>query len=415
MKKDIFWNSLGTSAWAFLSPLLLIIVTRVNGLADSGVFSFAFALALVMFTIACYGGRTYQVSDQHKLFSTNGYISQRIVTTIAVAIIATLFIIANGYDTRKSIIILLLVGQRIVDAISDVFYGILQKNNLLHIAGKSLFYKSLLSLAAFFALDMFSKNLALASLCLPVVSLAFLVAYDIPQSRKSEHFAFRIRSTETIQLLQATFLPFVIAASSLLFANVARYFIDIYHPSLQGYFGIIVMPLSLITLLFSFIFVPAILPLSTMYNNGEFQNLNTAVRKIVGIVLGLTLTLAALTYFLGAPVLRVLFGLNFEAFRVELTLIVAVGAALSLGSLFTQIAIIARKLRTVAVVALASTLVLIALGLALTEPYEIRGAILAYVVASFTQMLVLGVYFLHLVRITGLPRTDESAHSDDEH
>lgn len=398
MKKDVLWNSLGVAAWSFLSLILLIVVTRINGIDDSGLFSYAFAVALIMYTIACYGGRTYQVSDHHEVFSTDSYISLRILTTLAVIALSIVFVLANGYDARKSALVLILVAHRAFDAIADVFYGVLQKNHRLYIAGKSLFYKSVLSLIGFVAIDLLTGDLLLA--CLPLVgaSLLFVVCYDIPQSRRVEQFQIRVRTPGTARILSSTFLPFVVAALILIFANIARYFIDVYHPQLQGYFGIIIMPLSLIILLFSFVSGPVIVPLSRMFNTREFAKLHAMVGRIIVIMLAATVVLAVLAYFLAAPVLQLLFAIDFGEYATDVVLIVFIGAALSLTSLFTQIAIIARRLRFTASVYVLVTVLLIVLCVILTGPYEIRGAIMAYVIAALVQLLVMGGYYLRLTR-----------------
>lgn len=401
MKKDIFWNSLGTAAWSFLSLFLLIIVTRVNGIADSGLFSFAFAFAVIMFTVACYGGRPYQVSDHKNSFTSDNYISLRLLTSIAVVIITGVFVLLNGYDWEKSLLIFLLVGQRVFDAIADVFYGIMQKKRHLYISGKSLFYKSLLSLVVFLAIDILTKDLLLAALSLPIISLLFVLFYDIPHSRKLE--SFRIASTlrDIKKILASTFSPFIIAAMGLIFVNLARYFIDIYHPELQGYFGIIIMPLSLIVLLFSFISTPAILHLSDKYNAREFQTLNRSIGKIIGIMTAATAVLCAATYLIGIPFLQLLFNVDFAAYLLDIVLVIVIGLAISLTSLFTNIAVIARKLRPVVTIYLLSAGLLVLLCGLLVDEHRIRGAIVAYIVASIVQMIAMGAYYVFLLRAPG--------------
>jgi hypothetical protein len=44
-----------------ISPLLLIVITRVNGIDDSGLFSLAFSVSIILWSLAMWGGRTYQV------------------------------------------------------------------------------------------------------------------------------------------------------------------------------------------------------------------------------------------------------------------------------------------------------------------------------------------------------------------
>jgi O-antigen/teichoic acid export membrane protein len=398
MKKDIFWNSLGTAAWSFLSLFLLIIVTRINGIVDSGLFSFGLAFALIMFTIACYGGRAYQVSDHKDAFKADTYISLRLFMFVPVLLITVAFVLLNHYEWQKLALIVLLVGQRMFDAIADVFYGIMQKKRHLYISGKSLFFKSLLSLIIFLVIDLLTKNLLLSALSLPIISLLFVLFYDIPQSRKLEHFSIKPSSSEIKRILKSTFLPFVITVMSLIFVNLARYFIDIYHPELQGYFGIIIMPLSLIILLFSFISTPAVLHLSEKYNNQEFNNLNRSIGKIVGIILAVTVVFVVLTYLLAIPLLRLLFNIDFTAYLFDVVLVIVIGLAISINSLFTNVAIIARKLRTVAIISLSSIVILIVLCALLVNQYQIRGAIIAYIIASITQVIMLSVYHRHITR-----------------
>ena len=396
MKKDIFWNSIGTAAWSFLSLFLLIIVTRINGIIDSGLFSFAFAFALIMFTVSSYAGRSYQVSDHRNSFATDNYISLRLFTSFAVLIITLGFVLLNGYDWQKSILIFLLVGQRVFDAIADVFYGIMQKKHHLYISGKSLFFKSLLSLVIFLSIDLLTNNLLLSAISLSIISLLFILFYDIPQSRKLEKFSIKPKSTEIQRILKSAFLPFVIALMGLVFVNLARYFIDIYHPELQGYFGIIIMPLSLILLLFSFIFTPALLHLSNKYNNQDFHSLNQSIRKIIIIMVAITLPSCALTYVFGVPLLHLLFNLNFTGYILDVVLVILIGLAISLTSLFINIAIIARKLRLTAIVYLASNILLVLLCILLVGQYKIRGAIAAYIIATVAQAIAMGIYYNHL-------------------
>lgn len=396
MKKDIFWNSIGTAAWSFLSLLLLIVVTRINGVLDSGSFSFAFAFALIMFTVISYGGRTYQVSDHKEVYSTNNYLTLRLITSICAIILTVFFITINGYDWQKSVLILLLVSQRIFDALADVFYGVLQKKNQLYISGKSLFLKSILSFIIFFIIDILTQNLLLSAISLPVVSLLFLVFYDIPKSRKVDSYILRPSFQKLKNIFKATLAPFIIATLGLLFVNLARYFVDIYHPNLQGYFGIIIMPFSLVVLLFSFISMPLIINLSNAYNNKDFKTLNTSVIKIFTLMLAVASVLCVFVYFTGAFILRILFDLDFDKYTLDLVLIIAAGFAVSSTALFTNIAVIARKFQFIIIVYLSSTALLAVLCAVLVSHNEIRGAVVAYVIASIFQMLLTGLYFLKI-------------------
>ncbi len=398
MKKEFLWNSIGISTWSFLSLFLLIIVTRLNGITDSGLFSFSFAFAMIIFTVSCFGGRTYQVSDNDQKFSSSDYVSFRIITSTIALIIAMLFIVINHYDLIKSFLLFLLVMHRVFDSIADVFYGIMQKQRHLHLSGKSLFYKSILSLLAFLITDLLTTNLLLSTLTLPIISLLFVIFYDIPRSRNLDTFSVSFNTNGVKNILRDAFLPFSISVMGLIFANVARYFIDIYHLELQGYFGIIIMPLSLVILVFSFILTPAILHLSETYNRNDFKSLHKTIRQIIYGMSAVTLLIVACVYIWGVPLLKLLFNIDFTNYLHDIVLIVIIGYLLSVTSLFTNIAIIARRLRLTSLFYLLSNILLAILCLIWVNPYQIRGAIAAYLVVSTLQTLIMGIYYSKLTR-----------------
>jgi hypothetical protein len=107
-KKDYIWNSIGSFLQSAISPILLIVITRLNGVGDSGLFSFAMSLSVVFWAISLWGGRTYQVSDVKKEFSSD------CVTNVAVFTITALVInlfTQKDKISNKQIAILLFMGM----------------------------------------------------------------------------------------------------------------------------------------------------------------------------------------------------------------------------------------------------------------------------------------------------------------
>ena len=162
LKKDYFWNTLGSSFLSFNSLFLMIIVTRLNSLSDAGIFSFAYATAGIINYFALYSGRTYQISNTDKNYTDSLFIVTRYLTALFALFISTVFVIIMGYSLYKALIILLLCMVKCFEAISDVYYGILQKNSKLFVAGKSMTYKSLFSIIGFIVIDFISRNLLIS-------------------------------------------------------------------------------------------------------------------------------------------------------------------------------------------------------------------------------------------------------------
>lgn len=186
LKKDYFWNTIGVFLQNATSPLLLIAITRINGIDTTGLFSFAFALSIVLFAFGLWGGRTYQVSDVKREFDHRSYIVARIILAVSMVAVAILFVLANGYDMYKSTVILVLVVYKAVESIADSIYGVLQVHNGLSYVGKSLLYKSALGLIAFLVVDILTGNIILSSIAIVLVNVIFVVLYDVHLARKFE-------------------------------------------------------------------------------------------------------------------------------------------------------------------------------------------------------------------------------------
>ena len=66
LRKNFIWNLVGTTFNAFNSLFYMIIVTRINGIKNAGIFSIAFATACILYIIGIYAGRIYQVTENDK-------------------------------------------------------------------------------------------------------------------------------------------------------------------------------------------------------------------------------------------------------------------------------------------------------------------------------------------------------------
>ena len=157
-KKNVIWNIIGASANAFISLLLSIIVTRINGTFDAGIFIYCFATACLLYYIGNYSGRTFQVTDISKENSDTDYIYNRIFTCTIMLIVSILFSLIKRYDLYKASILIILCVYKCIEALAESLYAIVQKRGNLYKVGISMFLKSVLSTIAFLIIDYFTKN-----------------------------------------------------------------------------------------------------------------------------------------------------------------------------------------------------------------------------------------------------------------
>ena len=91
LRKNFTWNLVGSTAWAFVSLFYMMIVTRINGIDDAGIFSFAFSTASFFLVIGTYSGRTFQVTDKNKKTTDSDYFYLKIVTCTVMLLVGVLF------------------------------------------------------------------------------------------------------------------------------------------------------------------------------------------------------------------------------------------------------------------------------------------------------------------------------------
>jgi O-antigen/teichoic acid export membrane protein len=405
LKKDYLWNTIGTSVNSFLSLLLLIVVTRLNGIDAAGLFSFSFAFALVFFTIGLYGGRIYQVSDVRNEFSSRNYIVLKFVTSAIMLITAAATILINHYDANKGGLMLLLVLYKVSEVIADALYGVIQKNNKLYLAGISLTLKGAVGFAAFLVIDLITKNLLLSGASLLFVNLLFMISYDRINVKRLERVTVRLDriredAADSLRLMKKCIYIFLFSFLTTAMANIPRFFIDIYHESDQGYFGILIMPATLIALLVTFIIQPGIVPLSELHKNRQYDRFKKTVGKLTFLSLALGVAAIPVAYLIGGPVLTLIYGVDLTPYRLELAKVVFGGTLNVVAMIYSNALVIIRKQFIQLVIYLISLTTITAMCVLLVNPYGISGGIWSYIIANTVQgALFIATYHVILNRI----------------
>ena len=179
-RDSFLWNMIGSMLMAFQSVIMLMILTRVLGLVDAGVFTIAFANANLFLNIGKYGMRNFQVSDVKKQFSFADYKISRIITVIAMLLTSVGYTLytayENDYSAEKTQIIIWMCLFKIVDAAEDIYHGYYQQENRLDIASKCLALRMLSTILVFSLGLIFFKNQLIALIISTILTaLLFLI------------------------------------------------------------------------------------------------------------------------------------------------------------------------------------------------------------------------------------------------
>ena len=398
IKKDYLWNSLGSLLQSAISPVLLIVITRLNGIDDSGLFSFALSLSVVFWAVSLWGGRTYQVSDVKREFSSGSYIAVRFVASLIVAISAVVFCVLNGYNTTKTGLIMILVTFKMLESIADSLYGVLQIHHKLYVAGMSLTMKAMLGFAAFMAVDIVTKNVIYGTLAILLVNVLIIFLYDILWVRRVEVINVSKKLckeyiAQAVAIMKHTSAVFVVMFLTMFSLNIPRYFLDKSHPDQIGYFGIMAMPITLLGLFISFIIQPNVVNLSELLVKGKLKEFARIVSKINHITFGMGVLSVVLSYLIGVWMLNVIFGININNFQLDLTIMVIGAAVNAFVSIYVNLLIIMRRFKGQFYTLLLTDILAVVVSICLIERLAMLGSVLVFMLISFLQLALLLVIY----------------------
>lgn len=398
IKKDYIWNSLGSLLQSAISPVLLIAITHLNGIEDSGLFSFALSLSVVFWVVSLWGGRTYQVSDVKREFSSGDYIAVRFIASLIVAVSAIIFCMLNGYSATKTGLIMILVTFKIFESIADLLYGILQIYQRLYIAGISLTIKAVLGFSVFIAVDFLTRNVVYSALAILLVNILVIIFYDILWVQRIEKLTLNRKMltryiTQAVAIMKLTSPVFIVMFLTMFSLNIPRYFLDKFHPDQIGYFGIMAMPITLLGLFITFIIQPNVVSLSKLLAKGKLKEFSQIVGKINKITLGLGIVSVVLSYLIGVWVLNIIFDITIDRFRLDLT-IMAIGAvANAFVSICVNLLIIMRRFKGQFYTLLTTDILAVVVSACLVSRFAMLGSVVVFMLISFLQVILLSFIY----------------------
>lgn len=347
LDKTLIWNGISSLLFGFQSVILLVVLTRTVGIDESGIFTIAYANASLFLLVGKYGVRNYHVSDVRVQHTFGDYRLARIVTIVAMVVSFGISLVfsarLNNYSSHKSMIMVLLCLYKVPDAIEDVYYGEFQRQGRLAMAAKIMSYRLMISIVSLVVSIIISENLVISLLISIVLSflsmyvMIFLVKNDFRLDGYKGFASVREILIECFPLFAGTFF-------SQYLSNAPKYAIDAYLTSeIQACYGFISMPVFVINLLNNIIFSPVIHKMSKLWqedNKPDFWKRFIKQIKIIGII---TVVIILGAWFLGIPVLSILYSTNLTEYKREFIILLFGGFFLAISGLFNIMLTIMRK------------------------------------------------------------------------
>lgn len=394
--KNIVWNSIGSTLNAINSLVFLIIVTRINGVDISGIFTYAYATACLFYTIAVYYGRAYQVTDNSNQYTDSDYLYNRLFTIIITLLAMLIFALFKQYDGLKILILMLLAVYRCTDAFSESLYAIIQREDRLDIIGKSLAMKSIFGYIVFLGINLIFKNVALSISSIIFTNIITTYFYDYKNAKKFKITTSEFTWGENKKLIKDGFIVFFFSFLTIYVINAPRYSIDSLMPNdAQTIFGIIAMPAMVMSLLSQFIIHPFLIKIKSELINRNYPELQKIIMMLFSTMVGIGIFVIAIAYFLGIPVLQFLYNISLPDYHTSFMIIMVGALFYGLWLLVSYILIAMRINKQQSVILVFGSLMALLLSNYLVNLKGILGASISY---GLTMLVILILYILLLIK-----------------
>lgn len=349
LETSYYWNTLAGLLNAGQSVVILMVISRINGLNDAGIFSIANAIASLMLTVGNFGMRNYQVTDINEKYSFDHYVSSRICTDLLM-VLGSLYYIVKGwlledYSFYKMAIILFVCLLKLLDSAEDIFEGRCQQKGRLDIAARCLTIRYAVVLITLCGLIIVTGNVLLSFAVSVAVSAGMVIWYIKNIFYSYGRIEYKWEFQRVKQLLMECIPLFGGSYLSMYIGNAPKYAIDATMASTeQACFNFVFMPVFVVGLLNNFIYQPILGKLAVGWKKKEYR---VFIKMILRQCVFLSIVIISVLiggYLLGVPVLSFLYSTDLNNYKSELMILLFGGGMLALaGFLNVTVTIIRRQ------------------------------------------------------------------------
>ncbi len=253
-RKNLTWTLLGNVVYAASQWGILVILAKLSSPESVGQFALGLAITAPAFMLTRLQLRAVLATDVQGQYQFNEYFLVRVITVVFTMGMLLAILCLFGYSYELMLIIFGIGLAKSLESISDIFYGLFQKQERMDILAKSMMIKGFISLIAFGAVQYLWRELLYSVWALVFSWGIILFCYDLLMgfrvlNESSNHNGSIIISASGYKEIDYRKLTGLIKISmpmgiammiGSLNTNVPRYFLEYYSGAgAVGYFSAI--------------------------------------------------------------------------------------------------------------------------------------------------------------------------------
>lgn len=403
LKKNVTWSFSGNGVYAACQWGMLIAIAKLGNATMVGQFALGLAVTAPVILFFNLSLRSVQATDALRTYPFADYLGLRLLTTLLALLSIAAIVGVGRFPVETAWIILIIATAKAFEAVSDVYYGLLQREERMDRIAKSMMGRGLVSLAVLGTLMLTTGNLLMAVSGLALSWALMLLVYDI----RSGTFLQKIGSGSAVSSFKPRWdfnllkklvwlvLPLgAVVGLTSLYLNIPRYFIENFHgQDTLGVFAAMAYFMVAGNLIINALGHSASPRLAKFYVAGQISAFWGLLWKMILISLGIGGLGILIVTFWGQEILTLFYGAEYGE-EPLVFLVIMVGAALAYVSSLLGYGITAqRHFRNQLVLNIFSTLLIVAFSALWIPKGGMLGAAFA-LLAGFSAQILLKIFFV---------------------
>lgn len=398
--QNTLFNSAGSLYYLACQWLITVLVVRLSGYEDAGTLSLCMSITNMFYTLASFGMRDFQVSDYTGKYSPGQYVTTRLLTCTAAAVLCCGFVGLNrGYTGYEAACIILYMLFRVAEALVDTFQAMEQQAERMDYNFISFLLRGTFLLGGFSLILWLTQNLLLGILCITLTSFAVVLLFDFPVGRRLTGFRLTFSFQVSRQLLWECLPLMCNSFLTTAVISVPRSILEgIWGSYIMGIYASIATPATIVQSGAIWLYTPVITVFTRHYARRDARAYYTLYHKIWALLAAAFAVVFVVAGLLG----RWGLGLLFDEAVVEyaglllpvLGTTALIACAYYLGALIT----ITRKLKVILIGNAVAAVLAAALSLPLIRSFGMNGVNYVIYISMGANVLILFIALTCILR-----------------
>lgn len=396
LRRNFSWTLFGNIIYAASQWGILIALAQLGSPEMVGIYGLALAITAPVILLSNFQLRSIQATDTNSSYQFGHYLSLRLITSfIALAII--IFIVKfSGLNYYTEFVIIIIGVSKVFESISDVIYGLLQKNEQMNFIAISRIIKGLVSLGTFIAVIWITGDLVISVISLSVTWLLILIMYDFYIATKYDIVKPLFNIQILMNLLKLALPLGIVIMLGSLNSNIPRYFIQYnFNTNYLGYFTVLVYLIIIGETLINALGQAVTPRLAKHFSYNKFHYFNL-MNKLIAFSVSIGIIGIFISIFLGEKILVIIYGIEYAKYSNVFVVVMVAGAIGYIASFMGYGITAARFFKIQPVLGVSWIITSLISSFFLIPKYGLMGAAYTLVITAVVQVLSKSIVLFYI-------------------